>query len=159
MAKKLKNLLPPKWLEWIGKQTPNGAEIPDPQPMAIPVGARRPLQLDEQIRRLLRSEEFHASMAGDETFEEALDFDVDDEFDPSSPYEAEHDEQLGMEISPQMWAENRDKLIEMAKTRMRNQVRLEEQLLDLEEDYQSKRKPPAEPSGRGAPPTPKPKPE
>lgn len=64
-----------------------GAEIPDPKPLHAALKIRRaPTQL-EQMRQLIRSQEFAKSFEGEETFEEADDFDVGDDFDPSSPYE------------------------------------------------------------------------
>lgn len=69
-----------------------GQEVLSDVPMAIPVGFERPLTLQEQIRRLMRVEYDRMAMAGVdpndmETPEEADDFDVDDDFDPSSPFE------------------------------------------------------------------------
>lgn len=66
-----------------------GHEIPDSTPMALPVGFKRPESLQDQIRRLIRSERLamEASSLGRETFEEADDFDVGDDYDPTSPYE------------------------------------------------------------------------
>jgi len=65
-----------------------GREVPDPTPVSIPSGMSRPLQLHEQIKRMLRTEV--SRLAADrekETFEEADDFDVDEDGDPLSPYE------------------------------------------------------------------------
>jgi len=62
-----------------------GLEYLDPTPVAIPVGANRPESLQETMRRLVRNElSAAASSAGLETFEESIDFDIDD------PEEAEH---------------------------------------------------------------------
>jgi hypothetical protein len=67
----------------------NGHEIPDPTPMAPPVGYKRQPTLVEQIRNMIRSEKLaaEAQSAGFETFEEADDFDVEDDYDPHSPFE------------------------------------------------------------------------
>lgn len=62
----------------------------DPNPMEIPAGFKRPETLAEQIRRLVRSERFNEQMDANEndTFEEAEDFDIEDDmWDPSSPFE------------------------------------------------------------------------
>lgn len=66
-----------------------GREIGDPTPLAIPIKHRREETQDERIKRLVRSERLaqEAANAGFETFEEADDFDVGDDFDPTSPYE------------------------------------------------------------------------
>lgn len=65
-----------------------GREVPDPTPVEWPAGMRRPESLTEQIQRLVRvAVSQQAAAAGFETFEEADDFDVDDEEDPLSQYE------------------------------------------------------------------------
>lgn len=71
--------------------TPDGREIPDPTPVAPPVGYIRQPSLVEQIRAMVRSEKLRqeAEGMGAESFEEADDFDVGDDYDPSSPYEAD----------------------------------------------------------------------
>lgn len=70
-----------------------GQEIPDRTPVAIPVrfrGARDSLQ--EQIRRAVREEISRGvAQAGGESFEEADDFDVDDDPEIKSPYEVDED--------------------------------------------------------------------
>lgn len=74
--------------------TKKGEEIPDPTPMALPVGFRRPETLGDRMKILLRNEEFKRAQEalGEETFEEADDFDVDDP-DPldGAPYEDNFD--------------------------------------------------------------------
>lgn len=80
-----------------------GHEVPDPTPLALPVGFKTPESLTEQIQRLVRgaiSQE--AAERGEETFEEADDFDVDDELDFRTPYEMDFDPVLGREVSPEM---------------------------------------------------------
>lgn len=71
----------------------DGSESLDPTPMAPPVGYRRQPSLAEQIREMVRSEKLAQELAatGAETFEEADDFDVEDEFDPSTPWENDFD--------------------------------------------------------------------
>lgn len=72
-----------------------GREIPDPNPMQPPVGYNRQPSLAEQIRAAVVSEKLRevALAAGVETFEEADDFDVGDDFEAerNSPYEANFD--------------------------------------------------------------------
>lgn len=70
-------------------QTDAGHEIPDPKPIAPPIGYNRQPSLAEQIRTMVRNEKLQADLdaAGYETFEEADDFDVGDDYDPRSPYE------------------------------------------------------------------------
>lgn len=66
-----------------------GQEILDPVPMAPPVGYVREPSMADRIRDMVRGEHLRlaALSAGQETFEEADDFEVGDDFDPSSPYE------------------------------------------------------------------------
>lgn len=80
-----------------GEQTHDerGSEIPDPNPMQPPVGYNRQPSLAEQIRAMVVSENLRreAEAAGMETFEEADDFDVGDDFEEErhSPYEGNFD--------------------------------------------------------------------
>lgn len=63
-------------------------EIPDPRPVAVPAGMRRPLTIQEEIKRAIRAEMSQvAADQGFETFEEADDFEVDEDPELSSPYE------------------------------------------------------------------------
>lgn len=66
-----------------------GREIPDPRPMSLPSGWDRPLSLSEQIKRMVRVELSRQAVDdGQESFEEADDFDVEDEeAEFLSPYE------------------------------------------------------------------------
>lgn len=72
-------------------QRPDGSEIPDPTPLQPPLGYRRQPTMVEHIRSMVQSEQLRvaALSAGAETFEEADDFDVPDEFEPISAYEFE----------------------------------------------------------------------
>lgn len=77
----------------------NGEEILDPTPIALPVKFKKPLSLQEQIARFVRNEDIQKALArqGVETFEEAEDFDVDDdsdEFTRTSPWEEEFEGQF-----------------------------------------------------------------
>lgn len=86
-------------------------ETPDPTPVSIPSGFKRPETLEEQIRRLVRSARFadEVEAAGFETFEEADDFDVDDDPpEPGTPYEPFFDPALGREVTPADILRNRD---------------------------------------------------
>lgn len=63
-------------------------EDPDPMPFAPTVGVRPKETLEERMRRMIRDEmSYAAEQQGMETFEEADDFDVDDDMDPESMYE------------------------------------------------------------------------
>lgn len=73
----------------------------DPTPVSIPIGFEKPPSIAEEIRRFIRSYEFEKEMKsqGYETFDEADDFEVGDDYDPHSPYELEFDPDLGKEIT------------------------------------------------------------
>jgi len=64
-----------------------GHEIPDSKPLRASLKIRRTPTQYEQMKQLIRSQEFAKQFEGEETFDEADDFDVGDDFDPSSPYE------------------------------------------------------------------------
>lgn len=67
-----------------------GLEYLDPTPVAIPVGAQRPESLAQTMRRLIVNElSANAARVGLETFEESIDFDIDeaDELDHTTMYE------------------------------------------------------------------------
>lgn len=71
-----------------------GHEVVSNVPVELPVGARRPESLVEQIKRMVRHELSQAGAAqGFETFEEADDFDVGDDYDPKSPWELTADQE------------------------------------------------------------------
>lgn len=71
------------------KYNAKGQEIPDPTRNEVALGFRRPKDIHEMIQEALRGERMlqSAQLAGMETFEEANDFDVDEEPDPLSVYE------------------------------------------------------------------------
>lgn len=82
-------------LDRLGRRlTPWGAEIPDPTPIAPPVGYKRQPTMVDHIRAMVRSERLaqEAAAQGKETFEESEDFDdPDDPDDLSSNWENEYD--------------------------------------------------------------------
>lgn len=67
-----------------------GHEILDPTPIALPVGMSKPESLESKMRRFIRTEfSRQAQDQGMESFDEANDFDMDDEADlPLTRYEA-----------------------------------------------------------------------
>lgn len=66
----------------------DGKEYPDQTPIEVPLNMKKPESLRDTMRRFIR-EEFsrEAVMSEKESFEEANDFDIDDETDLLSPYE------------------------------------------------------------------------
>lgn len=80
-----------------------GHEVPSDKPIALPTGMKRPETLQEQISRLVRHEQFAQAVTGDqdeESFDEADDFEVGEDFDPSSPYETVFDPIIQRDVSP-----------------------------------------------------------
>lgn len=71
----------------------DGHEVVDSVPMAPPVGYEKQPSVTDRIRAMVQSELLRreAAEAGVETFEEADDFDVGDDIDPSTPYEENFD--------------------------------------------------------------------
>ena len=73
----------------------DGFEVLSPEPVAIPAHLKRPLTLAEQVRQSIRTEFSRmAADSGFETFEEADDFVVGDDYDPTSPYEMDFDQEV-----------------------------------------------------------------
>lgn len=70
-----------------------GRELPDPVPMAPPVGYKKVPSMVDTIRDMIRSEKLraYALEQGAETFEEADDLDIDDpdDFEPYSEHEVD----------------------------------------------------------------------
>lgn len=66
-----------------------GREILDPTPVEMPVGMKRPESLQQMIQRLVRAQISQAAVDdGHESFEEANDFDIDEDDDlPLTVYE------------------------------------------------------------------------
>lgn len=65
-----------------------GQQIPDQTPVEVPLRFTRPLSMQDEIRRFVRQElSNRAADDGAESFEEADDFEVDDDEDLASPYE------------------------------------------------------------------------
>lgn len=109
------------------RQNARGHEVPDPTPLEIPAGFKRPETLQEQIKRLIRgSLSEYAEMHGHETFEEAEDFEVDDDFDPSSPFEVFFDPVIGKEITLEEFQKNQDRYAKEVRVKTENFWRVRE---------------------------------
>lgn len=117
-----------EWLGIIRKQTEDGKEIVDNKPLAIPAGFRRPPTLQEQVARLVeRDISARAAAVGEESWEEANDFDIDEDFDPSTPWESIYDHELGREVTPAEFKEHWPQIREEMQSKIRNYYRLQEQ--------------------------------
>lgn len=77
----------------------DGSFIPDPEPIAPPVGWTSEPSLSELVARAVQSESLKAAAenAGMETLEEADDFDIDDDYALFSGYENEFDDGTGID--------------------------------------------------------------
>lgn len=77
----------------MSKHNANGEEILDPTPVALPIRFKRPTPLNERIKQMVAQEmSLAAQAAGEESFNEADDFNIpDDPIDPSTPYEENFD--------------------------------------------------------------------
>jgi len=75
-----------------------GREIPNATPMEPPVGYVKRKTIAEQMREMIAAASAEAAQAGAETEEEANDFDVDEDFDPTSPWEHDFDVDPAMEV-------------------------------------------------------------
>lgn len=80
-----------KKMERKGLTEDGSMEIPNPTPMAPPVGYRKLPSMVDHVREAVRSEMFRRDMErqGKETFEEADDFEVEDDPFPVSMYDNE----------------------------------------------------------------------
>lgn len=57
-----------------------GRELPDPRPVEIPAGMRKPETLQQMMARMVSTQlAANAAAHGMETFEESFDFDIDDD--------------------------------------------------------------------------------
>lgn len=120
-----------------------GREIPDPTPIELPLGMKRPETLAEQVQRLVRNQvSQYAALHGHETFEEAEDFDIEDDLDPSTPYELEFDPVLGKELTPADFQdpEKREYLREQYLLAERNAIRADARKEAIDEAYKAAKK-------------------
>lgn len=77
------------------KYNERGEELMDPTPIAVPFKFQQRSQFD-WMRQFIRQEvSRHAAEQGYESFEEANDFNVGDDFDPTTPYEEQFDPETG----------------------------------------------------------------
>lgn len=119
----------------------DGHEVLDGTPIAPPVGYRKQPSLSDQIREMIRSERLAQDLAsrGVETFEDADDFEVGDDFDPSTPYENDFDPSY-REIAAE---------VESAKAAKQKEGRAP--LEPLEEDPEPEAEVPPSPSSQAKP--------
>lgn len=75
----------------------HGREIPDPTPVARALGLGPRASTLDEIRAAIGLIDRERAMSGEETFEEADDFDVEEDFDPVSPWEISADNDQALE--------------------------------------------------------------
>lgn len=87
-----------------------GRYYPDPTPIAPPIGYIKSPSIAEQLRAMVRSEHVRqaAEQAGEDTFEEADDFEIGDDYDPRSPWEEQFDGEFSLPINQQPVARDPD---------------------------------------------------
>lgn len=89
--KKIKGLEvePKSYKSNMGRLDERGRELLDGRPMEPPVGYNPQPSLMEKIRKMVYDAQIQRDLAkaGVETFDEANDFDVGDDYDPTSPWE------------------------------------------------------------------------
>lgn len=87
----------------------SGQLVPDPTPMAPPVGYKKQPSMLDIIRDQVRNVGREAERLGYESFEEADDFDVSDDPEISSPYEVDVEAEIPVSILRQrMFEQGRD---------------------------------------------------
>lgn len=84
----------PKKLPLDGK----GQLVPDPTPMAPPIGYKPQPDMMEMIRHQVRMASMEAERAGLETEDEADDFDVGDDQEIRSPYELDAESEVPIKV-------------------------------------------------------------
>lgn len=77
-----------------GRHDSFGKEHLDNTPVEVPLGYDRPETTEEIIARMIRADDFRRASErhGVESFEEANDFRVGDDYDPKSEYELDQDQ-------------------------------------------------------------------
>lgn len=133
-----------------------GREVPDPTPVAPPIGYKKQPSMVDHVRALVaHGLRERAEQMGFETWEEANDFDVGDDVEPETPYE-----QMGFEgelgaLPPEVatWSPDRRQAF------MEGRIRAAREHHAAEQAASSSKSPPAaaggrEPSQTGAPSTP-----
>lgn len=121
-----------------------GREIPDPTPLELPVGFKKQETVAQMVQRLVRRDlSEYAARHGHETFDEAEDFEIDDDPDPFTPYETEFDPVLGRELTPADFQdpEKREVIKGLYKEAEERAIQAEKLKEHIDELYRASRKP------------------
>lgn len=118
-------------------------EVLDDTPIAVPAGIKPDMSLEDRIKLMIRTDISHrAAQEGTESFEEADDFNVGDDFDPTSPYEENFDHDLGRHVTQE---EAHRLHAEAAKARIKSKFEEEKLLSKDNADSSKKKEKPASP--------------
>lgn len=138
----------------------NGREVVDHVPIAPPIGWFKQPSMFDQVRNMVRSEHMrmYAEARGAETFEEASDFEVEDEMFPTSQFEDERDFEPLEDLQARRQAEFEREYNKMRERRKREKEAREWAAEDAENTSSKPRKPGVEggerASGAGSPKNP-----
>lgn len=120
------------------RQDDRGHEIPDPNPIEVPLGHKVPETLAQMFQRYVRVQfSEYAAQQGTETFDQADDFDHPEDLDPTTPYEVEFDPVLGKELTAAdfMDPNRREWLKEQYLLAERNSIRAAERKEAIDQAY------------------------
>ena len=103
-------------------------ELPDPVPLAPPVGWFKQPSMFDHVRDMVRGEHMrlYAESQGAETFEEASDFDVEDDLFPASQFEDADDFEPLENLQERRQAEFRREWLRKREERLRKQDEAED---------------------------------
>lgn len=124
----------------MAKFNAQGQEIPDSTPLAVPAGMRKPESVTEMMRRLIRQDmSRHFEKQGHESFDEANDFDVEEEDAELSgtEYEVMHEETPASIQAPK---EPRDEDEEEEAPRKKRKSHARRQVEDEDEEEEAPRR-------------------
>lgn len=127
------------------KQKPNfgkrlndrGLEVLSKVKTAVHVKLRRPVSEHERFRRYIDAQSKAAALAGEDTYEEFMDFGSDEDFVPTSQYELVVDPRTGKEVLPaeKIWLDQQRAAFDQAEALKRKAVREEKAKAFRESDY------------------------
>lgn len=96
-------------LERKKRMSKDGGEVLDPKPRFVKTGIKKPESIQDQIKRMIRSERMAqaANKEGYESFEEADDFEVGDDYDPKTPWEEDFEGQFDQKATGKEFVEEK----------------------------------------------------
>jgi len=93
-----------------------GQLVPDPTPMAPPIGFKPQPSMVEIIRKQVQLASEEAKRQGNESLEEADDFDVGDDPEISSPYELDEESEVPIRVLAARAAEAQEQYLEAKRS-------------------------------------------